>query len=206
MNAEIANILKEEIQGLPFIDRLGGLVKVIRKQEVTDKGTIVKSFPVDCGTTLQDCNTGKYKDLIPNSKYKSIHYFEDLGITISGQDQATFTFDAKLKLVGWLNLKKLGKTDCSVSHLAQAAILKKIRSKNFNDVSRGITNIQIRCTGIDPKTSVIFSKYSYPEEVTQYLMYPFDYYAMNFNVSFTVSTSCINDWMNGIPNDCENGN
>jgi hypothetical protein len=200
MNEDIANILKSQIESLPFMDRVGGLVKVIRKQETTDKGTVVKSFPVDCGTTLQDCNTGKYKDLVPNSKYKSIHYFEDLGISISGQDQATFTFDAKIKLVGWLNLKKLGKDQCSVSALAIAAILKQIEAKTFN--SGVFTRIQIRCTGVDPKTSAIFSKYSYTEEINQYLMFPYDYYAMTFTVNFTIPNKCIADWVSSIPINC----
>lgn len=204
MNEAIANIIKSQIENLPFMERTAGLVKVFKRQEKTEKGTIVKSFPMDCGVTQKDCNGGKYTDLVPNSKYKSIHYFEDFGTRISSQDQGFFDFESTVKLVGWLNLKKLGKTDCSVSHLAMAAILKTIRSEHFNDGM--FTRIQIRCTGIDPKSAAIFSKYSYNEEVTQYLMFPFDYYAMTFNVSYRVPYKCINDWVTSTETNCvDNG-
>ena len=206
MNTQVARIIREQIESLPFMDKVGGLVKVVTKQEQSNNGFTTKTFPVDCNVTSADCISGKYDDLIPNSKYKSIHYFEDLGVSISGQDQAFFDFVGKVKLVGWLNLKKLGKTDCNVSHLAQAAILKTIQAKNFNDSTSGFTRIQIRCDGIEPKTANIFSKYSYPESVTQYLMFPFDYYAMTFTVSFRVPYKCIDDWLVSTETNCvDNG-
>lgn len=204
MNGQIADIIKSQIENLPFMDRTAGLVRIVKRQEVGEKGTIVKTFPVDCDVSQKDCVSGKYTDLIPNTKYKSIHYFEDMGVTPSGQDQLNFDFDARLRLVGWLNLQKLGKTTCSVSHLAIAAILKKISSGNFN--SFPFTRIQIKCSGIEPKTAAIFSKYSYAEEISQYLLYPYDYYAMNFNVSFRVPYKCIDDWQSSLPENCvDNG-
>jgi hypothetical protein len=204
MNSEIAKIIKGQIEGLAFMDRVAGAVRVVRRQDSTDKGTIVKSFPVDCDVTQKDCVGGKYTDLVPNSKYKSIHYFEDMGVAISAQDQSSFDFEAKLRLVGWLNLQRLGKTTCSVSHLAIAAVLKTIRSDTFN--SGDFTRIQIRCTGLESKTSAIFSKYSYSEEVNQYLLYPYDYYAMNFSVKFRLPYKCINDWVGSLPENCiDNG-
>lgn len=205
MNAEIAKILKSQIENLSFMDRVAGAVRVVRRQDVTDKGPIIKTFPVDCDVTQKDCVSGKYTDLFPNSKYKSIHYFEDLGATVpTGQDQSNFDFEARLRLVGWLNLQKLGKATCSVSHLAIAAILKAIEAKNFNNDP--FTRIQIKCTGIEPKTAAIFSKYSYSEEISQYLLYPYDYYAINFSVSFRVPYKCIQDWEDGIANNCnDNG-
>lgn len=204
MNEIIANIIKSQIEGLAFIDRIAGLVKVVRRQDVSEKGTIVKVFPVDCGVTEKDCVNSKYTDLVPNSKCKSIHYFEDLGSTLTGQENGRFNFESKIKLVGWLNLKKLGKTDCSVSHLAIAAILKQITSKYFSSPSNKMSLIQIRCTGIDPKSAAIFSKYSYSEEINQYLLFPFDYYAMTFTVVFSVANSCIDEWVASTETNCVN--
>lgn len=206
MNTAIANIIKAQIENLPFIDRIAGAVRVASRQEQGSKSIIIKKFPVDCGVTASDCSSGKYTDLVPNTNYKSIHYFEDLGVSISGADQKTFSFESKLKLVGWLNQKKLGKTDCSVSHLAIAAILKQIPTHYFNDTNNGFTKISISCTGIDPKNAAIFSKYSYQEEVNQYLMYPFDYYAINFTTKFTVPYQCIDAWVTSLETNCvDNG-
>lgn len=203
MNEKIASIIKAEIENLPFMGQVSGLVRPVRMQDVSSDNASVKVFPISCDVSERECISGKYTDLVPDSKYKSIHYFEDMGVTIAGQDQDTFSFEAKLRLVGWLNLKKLGKTDCSVSHLAIAAILKAIRSKVFN--SSPFTKISIRCTGIEPKSAAIFSKYTYSEEINQYLLFPFDYYALNFTVAFTVPYACIDQWVTSLPNNCENG-
>ena len=206
MNTAIANIIKSQIEGLSFIDRIAGAVRVVSRQEEGSKSTIIKKFPVDCGVSQADCSSGKYVDLVPNSKYKSIHYFEDLGVSRDGNDSKTFSFESKLKLIGWLNQKKLGKTGCSVSHLAIAAILKQIPTRVFNDASTGFSRISITCDGIDPKNADIFSKYSYQEEVNQYLMFPFDYYAINFTAQFTVPYQCIDAWVTSVETNCiDNG-
>lgn len=203
MNTEIARIIKVQIENLPFMEKVGGLVRVIKKVDSTDKGTTTKTFPVDCDVSEKECSVrSKYTDLVPNSNYKSVHFFEDLGVTISTEDQATFSFESKVKLIGWLNLQKLGKTECSVSHLAIASILKSIESRTFN--SGDFTKMQIRCTGIDPKSAEIFRKYTFSEEATQYLMYPYDYYAMTFTTKFTIPYKCITDWQSSLPINCLN--
>jgi hypothetical protein len=202
MNTAVANIIKSKFENLSFIDKIAGAVRVVSRQELSGNNTIVKKFPVDCGVSQSDCSSGKYVDLIPNSKYKSIHYFEDLGVSKDGNDAKTFSFESKLKLIGWINQKKLGKTDCSVSHLAIAAILKQIPTNFFYDATTGFSRISITCDGIEPKNADIFSKYSYKEEVNQYLMFPYDYYAIDFTTKFTVPYQCIDSWVNDVETNC----
>lgn len=199
MISDIGNILKSYLT-LPFIDKLGGVVRVVTKSETDASGRIVrKSFPVDCGVTNEDCLAGRYVDLVPNSKYLSVAYFEDGGVTLDTQETRDFTFDASLKLVVWLNLKKLGKTACSNSAMAYLSILKSFPTKYFNQTINGVPYSRIIITpeGQDIKSPQIFSQYTYEEEKTQYLMYPFDYFSMNINVRFSVSKSCVPDWTNG---------
>src|SRR5688572_11995058 len=122
---DIGQILKSRLAPLAFIDKLGGVVRVVTKNETDSNGRVVrKSFPVDCDVTNDDCLAGKYTDLVPNSKYLSVAYFEDQGIRPVTQDVKDFTFVASLKLICWLNLKKLGKSNCSNSALAYHNILK----------------------------------------------------------------------------------
>lgn len=199
MITDIGNIIKSYLT-LPFIDKLGGVVRVITKTETDSSGrSIRKSFPVDCDVTNDDCLAGRYIDLVPNSKYMSVVYFEDEGVSIVDQNIRDFTFEASLKLVAWLNLKKLGKTACSNSALAYLSILKALPTRYFNQTINGVpySRILITPSGQDIKSPQIFSKYSYEEEKTQYLVYPYDYFAMDINVKFTVSKSCVPDWTNG---------
>lgn len=205
MNTDIANILKGYIETLPFAGKVGGLVKPITYTSQTDKGVIKKTIPVDCGVTHANCLKGRYTDLMPDSKYNSVMYFEDGGVRPSDNSARDFSFESNLKLVCWLNLKKLGKTGCSNTALAIATILNTLPTRTFNN---GVySRIFIAVTGEEIKSPQIFSKYTYDEEKTQYLMYPYDYFALNISVRFSISKSCITNWTNGAETTCvDNGN
>lgn len=197
---DIGQILKSRLTTLQFIDKLGGVVRVVTKNETDSNGRVVrKSFPVDCDVTNDDCLAGKYVDLVPNSKYLSVAYFEDQGIRPVTQDVKDFTFVASLKLICWLNLKKLGKSNCSNSALAYLNILKVFPTSYFNQTINNVpySRIIIKPDGQDIKSPQIFSQYTYEEEKTQYLMYPFDYFSMNIDVQFTIAAACVPDWTNG---------
>lgn len=194
MNQDIANILKGYVETLPFAGKVGGLVKAITYSTQNDKGVVRKTIPVDCDVTHTNCLKGKYTDLMPDSKYKSVMYFEDGGVKPGDSSARDFSFESDLKLICWLNLKKTGKTGCSNTALAIATILNTIPTRTFN--SGVYTRILITMTGAEPKNAQIFSKYTYDEEKNQYLMYPYDYFALNFTVRFTISKACITNWVN----------
>ena len=69
---------------LNFIERYGGLVyTAVKKEEVTgDLGIPVfkeERFPVACGVTGRECwEHGKYQWLVPNFRYKSVAWWEEL--------------------------------------------------------------------------------------------------------------------------------
>lgn len=203
MNSAIADIVKGYVQTLPFVGKIAGLVRTITiSNEVADGKFIKKSFPVACNVTHTDCvtDTSKLTELIPNTSYKSVIYFEDLGTTPTDNGNKYFDFESRIKLVCWLNLPALGKTDCSVSHLAIGAILKALPENNIN--SGDFSHVKINMTSEDIKSSAIFSKYTYPEEAVQYLMYPYDYFAINLAVSYRLPYKCIDDWTNGTAINC----
>lgn len=203
MNYEIATILGTYIDGLNFVERLASVVRPLTFVTGTAEKPVKKVYPVDCNVSYKDCVSAskKHTDLVPNSKYKSIHYFEDGGVNSVSSNERDFRFESKLRLIGWVNLKKLGKTDCSISAKAILQILKALPSGRFN--SGEYKNIQILNISEQPKSSAIFSKYTYDEAVTQYLMFPFDYYALDITTQFTISKSCINDFDLGTETNCE---
>jgi len=201
MNYAIATILGSYIDNLNFVERLASVVRPMTFFTGSEQNTIKKVYPIDCSASHKDCVTGKYTDLVPNSRYKSIHYFEDGGVAPVNTTQRDWRFRSSLRLVGWINLKKLGKTDCSVSAQAVLQLINALPSGRFN--SGEYKNIQITSIAEAPKSSAIFSKYTYDEAVTQYLMFPFDYYALDLTVEFTISKSCINDFDLGTPTECD---
>lgn len=203
MNYAIATIHGSFLSGLNFIDKLGSIVRPITFMSGDASKPVRKVIPVDCNVSQKDCvaATKKNTDLVPNSKYKSIHYFEDNGVRQINSTERDFKFESNLRLVGWINLKKLGKTDCSVSAKAVLQIINAFPSGRFNYGE--YKNIQIVSISEAPKSSAIFSKYTYDEATLQYLMFPFDYYALDIITRFTISKNCIEDFELGEQTDCE---
>lgn len=204
MNYSIATIFNTYLDDLSFFERLAAVVRPMTFFTGAEGSAVKKIYPIDCSTSYKDCVAAskKYTDLVPNSKYKSIHYFEDGGVSqINNNGRKDWRFESKLRLVGWINLKKLGKTDCSISAKAILQIINALPSDRFN--SGEYMNIQITSISEAPKSSAIFSKYTYDEAVTQYLMFPFDYYALDITTQFTISKSCIEAFELGTETECE---
>ena len=195
MNSEIANILKDKIDGLPFVDRIAGLVTTLTLSEETEAGKKRKTFPVACNVSQADCMAGRYQDLVPDTAKKSVLYFEEVeGAQMTGMEGNKMNFRSTLILVGWLNLKKMGLTDCGWSSTAVLQIIREL-SAYMQPSNHGNKFIHFKVTGISQakKTSAVFSKYTYDEAVTQYLIYPYDYFAVNIAFEFSINKNCIQD-------------
>ncbi len=203
MNVEVANIIKGLLQPFEvggsgtnqFIDKLAGLVTAISINEKNETdGTITKTFPISCSTTFEECNkSGAYKDLMPNSRYGCMVYLEEEGgVNLVSEDRYGRKYSASFLLVGWVNQKKLGTDECSITGAVVNTIINAISIKPFNS---GIYNsVQIEVNGQNPKSQNPFSKYTYDQNSTQFLMAPYDYFSLKVDVNFVVNPNCITDF------------
>lgn len=205
MIVEIGNILKGRIQDAPYVDRIAGIVMTMSEQIPTENGTFVKKFPASCDVDGVDCDeaTSRYKDLIPNTSKKSVIYFEDIsGVKFLRQERNNLIFEARPRLVVWLNMKKLGKTDCSISSLVSADLIRRLLANSINTAT--FNRVKIDVLGEPVKSNGIFSRYTFKEEEIQYLMYPYDYFALDLKVEFAVNENCIDAFTVGIEDECNN--
>lgn len=201
MTIELGNILKSYLEPLKsdgisstkFIDKIAGVVKTaVRSGKDSNNGKIIQSFPIACGTSFEDCNkNGSLTDLVPNSNLGCIVYFEDLGVRLLSKSGQLRNWKASYRMVGWINMKKLGSDRCSVSGTIINTILNQFPEGQFNPPSTPYQRCSIEVLGQDPKSLNPFSKYSYDEDKTQYLMHPFDYFSMQVDVDFSVHKSCV---------------
>ena len=190
MTGALAAILLTHLQGLPFADRLAGLVRTVT---ITGEDGKRKAFPVACNVTNADCTAGRYQDLVPDSSRKSVMYFEDGGTVLTGLLKGDPQFRSTIRLIGWLNLKKMGLTDCDFATTAITNIIKNLPWAEFNSPANGFVRVKLTGLNVLEKSSAIFSRYTYDEAVTQYLLYPYDYFGLNLTVEYTVRRSCIED-------------
>lgn len=202
----IATELKTKILELGLTERFGGLVQPVTQDVNGDSFT----FPISCDVSGKECfETGKYADLVPNSSYKSVLYFEQIGDVgrpeITGAKRNTIKWSATLRLVGWLNLDKLGETDCAVTDQVVYTIIDKVTEGNgVYDISNAaFTNAKmtVRLDRVVKKSPDIFRAYSYSEFVGN-LVYPFDYFAVDFAVNLYVNKACLTAYVPSTPIDC----
>ena len=200
MNAIIANILKERIGHLDFISKTAGLVHVAEKLQPTDidGAFIVSKFPISNDVEYNQCiNTGGYKDLIPNSYTNGILYFEDFGNTPLGRSKGAFEYRSKLRLVVWFNNKLIqGSNKKSISHFLITEIRNKLETGYFN--SQGITRIKVNAINIVGNDYKLFERYTYPNDILKFLMYPYEAFGIDLNVEYSINDNCLTDYYKGI--------
>ena len=212
MNQAIANIIKGYIDDLTFVDKIAGLVST---QYMTIEG-VTKSYPVAC-CVPDACKIGDYNDLSPNSKYKSVIYFEDGGVSFVRAQGNFKYYQSRLRLVGWLNVKSILGEECDASQCTYSshAIMDIIRLlPEFPQNIAPFTRVYMEVTSQAIRDKAIFSKYTYNELQTQYLMSPYDYFSLDITTTFgiclpgnQVYNSCddivvsVTDCVNGITDD-----
>lgn len=191
MNKDIAAILKDKILSSPLhpvIDKIAGLVRVVEYAQESRSGTAqTMRIPVSIDTNIVGSNKYKDRELIPNSSNKSIIYFEDNGISSGLSNAYGKHHISKLTMVCWMNLKRVTGSSTPGSDFMML-LLKKIESLPFN--SGKYLNVIVSHENILPQDSKIFSKYTYDEKEKQYLMSPYEFFAVNLSVKYIVSSRC----------------
>ena len=123
MNNKIANIIVGYIKELPWIDKIAGLTQIAK----VTQGGVEKRFPISCDLTFDDaCTQGCYDELMPNSQYSSVVFFEDGSFNFIRQEGGKLLYESRLRLVAWLNYKKLTEGGCGSSGDYVISIIKAL--------------------------------------------------------------------------------
>lgn len=192
---EIGEILKDVIdaESLAYIETLAGVVNKETTQKILDKDSVIeKSFAYYCPQKT-DCEPNPTEALIPDVERASLFYFENIGpANVNDRSRGYTNFTAPIRLVAWLNPKKLGSPDCSITTGIIGEILKVLDKPTFN--ANNISKIKIRPdklkTGQDSRNA--FNKYKYGSKFYNLLEFPFDHFCIDFFVDFSIHENCIN--------------
>lgn len=181
----IADKIVESLAALPFVEKITGIVKPL-KYYGPDKKIIV--IPVAFNTDPTTCNTSQLNDYVPNSKRRSIIYFEDQGTSMI-RNGTYLEFTSQMRLVCWFNHKKIGAQ--YDSSLIALNVLKYLPDKlgNFSN----LLGVWVDVLRQEPNDGGAFSRYSYQEEINQYITYPYDYVSFILQATYKVRKDCIED-------------
>lgn len=192
MNRQLSEYLLSQIDQPVYIDKWCGTVQTIDKANVTpQQGT--NRFPIGYALIGRDCGRDPLKpcEMVPDSKYKGILYFEDKGITQTSKAYSMmYGFNSNLRLVCWLNNKKVGadQTTNYLSTYAMADLTDKLTS--FFQGGDIFKNVKAQVTGIAIQDKEIFSKYDYDDKITAYLQGEYTFFSIDFSVNFLIPKKC----------------
>lgn len=205
MTIDIGDIIIDRLSTLPWLDKYCGVVRTLTYQSKKKDGAIIlKKMPVSCRTSAAECSSGRYVDLLPDSRVKSVTFLEDNGVRFVKRDGNRFYFRASFNLIVWLNMPALGYSDCSYTGIAIAGILTKFPPVPFQNTGSIYQQVSINVDGQLSNNVNPFAKYTIPEEITQYLMYPYDSFVLPITVDFMTNKACLDIPYVPAPLDCVN--
>ena len=214
MNKKLASILRDKLTDIPIITLFGGLVYTQRRREsvaaVDDvlgeltgdvQRTIEKTFPVTCDWAGQrpcEDQPANAQDgliaMVPDSTQKGIMYFEGRGARPQAYERGGLRIISFLRLVVWLNTKHLDvPNSCTgAATPVMTSIIEKFIGQGKNPFNEGdYKRVVIGLNEITENDSGIFSQYSYDEARTQFIMPPYEYFALDFQIEFFIKSQCV---------------
>lgn len=171
-----------DLQALNFVDKIGGVVYPFQQKRMGEGGQpVIKTIPI-YGNNPTVCVNEPYIDLVPDDRYKSVVYFEadNENMVTEATHQGQVTTIANLTMIGWFNMPKINASLTSAEGMIRA----------MTSVVLGVWDITgahcvVEVTGFRYRDPSIFSEYTYDEAEKQYLIYPFDFGAVEFEVQMT---------------------
>ena len=188
MNATIAELILTRLGALPWLEKTTGLTRPVTFGG--KNGTKDSTLPVACTVTdPQACTLDKAYAILPDEKFRSVVFFE--GATLPERIRKPgigIQYRSRLRMVVWMNCAKLG-GECNCGDLAYQSIVTALDKKMRYDsgVFKGIKHV---VTGGATRGTEIFSKYTLDEKRSQYLHFPFDFFAVDIDTDFRLMPGC----------------
>ena len=187
----MVNLIADQIvaglkANLAFTDKVTGIVK----PERASFGGVVKTFPVAVNTDITVCSDAEMLDYVPDDKKISIIYFEDRGTSMTRMENQSIYFTANFTLVCWINFKRI--TGCLTNTAPITGNLIKYLPVVMGNIAP-LIGVVLSLTGQQANDGSVFTKYSYMEDQTQFITYPYGYVALDLSADFSVRQECFED-------------
>lgn len=192
----------DDTEGLCWIQYFGGIAKTVMHPSCSpfDPTSKILRYPITCNAkgNLTDCfNNGMYLNLVPDSKHKSIVYFEPIGNqSIKLSDKSSLKHIKQVtqdvRMVIWANIPKLGFKDCSIMERLYLSLTDCIDCVTWKSNSLGVGLIKtdiIRYNGWLETVRKVFNQYNYGDKQRLFL-FPYDVGSIDIRVTYLVDPSC----------------
>ena len=220
MLSVIAEVLRDKLSTISWIERTGGLTLVASRPIFTTAANMqsvvsgYENYPVSCTVNLQDCwESGAYKLLEPDGYKSGVAFFMDNGgvehIGTEGPRNANIRYRFNLKLLCWLNMNRLGSDitadGCNVSGRVVVYFMDKMLGKHsaaglFGGGIEEDAFKWIEVTKVDElkKDIDLFSEFNFSKR-KDFFFWPYDYFGLRLTGEFVINTHCLpafgEDWL-----------
>ncbi len=189
MNRSIAELLKTEIQSssIAWIDLVCGMIEPLQIKTKKGDGVAVKTIPGYRNPNRAACDiNNQYQDCSPATAKKSIIYIEAGECSRQSETIRWQEYKLRLSVTCWLNLKQINSAYTDASDFADE-LLAAIGSSLPN--SAPYNTIRVDYAGTSRDLAAV-NKYDYDEPENQSWIYPFDFFVLEFDVTFRRTTAC----------------
>lgn len=201
-------IIKPAITSMAWIERYGGITSIAERTIDTESGLTTQKFPISSSVEAKTCfENNKYLDLVPNDKYFSVAYYEQLSDIETETLQRhkrhkVHKFTTKLRFVAWLNLQKIGITDVTTVADFQTQTINRLL-RDHPDAEKKYQQMKASNVRVDRKetTVAVFNQYTY-DNLQKLIYYPFDVFSISFDLSWQMQINCAEDVATGVAIDC----
>ena len=191
MLSAIETIFNRAATAMGSIQRFAGVVVPVRK--VSNDGRTEGIYPVGC-VASGECEEGaKLNYVTPDEALTGVAYVEQRGAPSVTVADNIFQMTYPVRFVAWMNMGKLGYTVCTSTHLFELAALKCLQQQQTVTVAGIDDDVQIRVRNFRmavKEPGNIFRNYSFADNMALYF-WPFDYFAIDCDVTFFVPYHCI---------------
>lgn len=185
MNARIASILKDRISQFTYVDRIAGMVRTAQMERA---GQVVKlPVAIDVADDLA-CDASTLRDMVPDERYACIVYFEDRGFQrITSRTRGT-SFRSSIRLVCWVNTAKFGSDPMAGERIMQQFLAEVHQPGPVNTDT--LVGLRTTAETSPERGGGLFGAYTYPEISRQYLLWPFDAFAIDIAAEYRLRPGC----------------
>lgn len=184
MNSIIAQLLKDRISQFAYVDRLAGIVRAVEREQAG--GTITIPIAIDVDDPLA-CDDSSLRDLVPDERYACMVYFEDKGCRAVQSRTRGTSFECRMRLVCWVNTARFN-GDAHAADRIMQQFIGAIPSGVYNDGP--FIGVRHTIEAVPERGKAIFAAYSYPAEKRQYLLHPFDAFAIDILTVLRIKPGC----------------
>jgi len=187
MISKIANLLKDEISSVTWVETIGGLAKATKTAGLNNTEIIIPT----CKNVSSACDNSDLKSLVPTSVKKSVLFFEAEPAIAEKNMINHVEWSVNIKLLVWVNYKLIDQDMVEPSRLI-LDILHNMPT-TLPNVPNYLNGMVLEYVGQNENKEDMFNKYTFFEKETQYVTYPYDCFSLTFNVSFRTPKTCLDN-------------